>query len=314
MEYYFLVFKSLSVTIILGWNFQRNYVDTISPKTRMIKWDDGTSTVAARNWTAATRPAQPRRGRMPRTQVGGIRMSEGVTVGPGCIQAVNVCCAVHGVHRVREQPVQMSRRKVLLQNAIVDFTPDKTPKLFLTGIGDAQVHVKNGYVVGTTSAYNGPLRAVPKEAGTTSDLFMPEVPRETAGDRTKGEPPPPHPPEDNAPRPEYSLGRSPGGATRRLGRAAQQVTRVMGGPPREDRRNPPPKRGHPWRTTPVQSAVQYQPRVIERDRPRGATAGGEGGYRAVQRGVGLLCLPLSQVRRDHAVLSGLPQGYRGHGV
>jgi len=34
MEYEFLVVKALSVPLILVWDFQRNYVDTISPKTR----------------------------------------------------------------------------------------------------------------------------------------------------------------------------------------------------------------------------------------------------------------------------------------
>jgi len=60
MEYDFLVVTSLSVPLILGWDFQRNYVDTISPKTQTIEWDDGTSTVAVRSWTGNTRPAPPR--------------------------------------------------------------------------------------------------------------------------------------------------------------------------------------------------------------------------------------------------------------
>ena len=34
MEYEFLVVKALSVPLILGWDFQRNYVDTISPRRR----------------------------------------------------------------------------------------------------------------------------------------------------------------------------------------------------------------------------------------------------------------------------------------
>jgi len=33
MEYDFLVVKALSVPLILGWDFQRNYVDTTSRKT-----------------------------------------------------------------------------------------------------------------------------------------------------------------------------------------------------------------------------------------------------------------------------------------
>jgi len=36
MEYEFLVVKALSVPLILGWDFQRNYVDTISLKTQTI--------------------------------------------------------------------------------------------------------------------------------------------------------------------------------------------------------------------------------------------------------------------------------------
>jgi len=60
MEYDFLVVKSLLVPLILGWGFQRNYLDTISPKTQTIKWDDSTSTVAVRSWTGNTRPAPPR--------------------------------------------------------------------------------------------------------------------------------------------------------------------------------------------------------------------------------------------------------------
>ena len=51
MQYDFLVVKTLSVQLILGWDFQRNFVDTISPKTQTMKWDDGTSTVAVRSWT-----------------------------------------------------------------------------------------------------------------------------------------------------------------------------------------------------------------------------------------------------------------------
>jgi len=56
-EYEVLVVKALSVPLILGWDFQRNYVDTISPKTQTT---NGTSTVATRSLTGNTRPAPPR--------------------------------------------------------------------------------------------------------------------------------------------------------------------------------------------------------------------------------------------------------------
>ena len=130
MEYDFLVVKSLSVPLIRGWDFQRNYVDTISPKTQTIKWDDGTSTFAVRSWTGNTRPAQPRRGNKPKAHIGALRLRQGVTVGPRCIQSVQVCFSVKGVHLVRERPVRMSRRKVLLHNAIVEFSPDIPRSLF----------------------------------------------------------------------------------------------------------------------------------------------------------------------------------------
>jgi len=96
------VVKSLSVPLILGWDLQRNYVDTIPPKTQTIKWDDGTSAVAVRSWTGITRPAPPRRGNKPKTHNGAIRLRQGVTVGPRCIQVVQVCCSVKGVHLVRD--------------------------------------------------------------------------------------------------------------------------------------------------------------------------------------------------------------------
>ena len=84
-------------------------------------------------------------------------------MGPRCIQAVHVCCSVKGVHLVRERPVRMSRRKVLLHNAIVEFSPDTPRSLYLTNIGDAPVHLAKGYVFGTATAYNGPLHVVADE-------------------------------------------------------------------------------------------------------------------------------------------------------
>ena len=60
MKYEFLVVKALSVPLILGWDFQRNYVDTISPKTKTIKW------VSRR----ASKPRGDRRGPTPASHTG----------------------------------------------------------------------------------------------------------------------------------------------------------------------------------------------------------------------------------------------------
>jgi len=163
MEYEFLVVKALSVPLILGWDFQRNYVDTISPKTQTIKWDDGTFTVATRSLTKNTRPAPPRRGSKPKAQAGAIRLRQGVTVGPRCIQVVQVCFNVKKVHLVRERPVKMSRQKLLLHNAVAEFSSNTPRSLNLMDIGDVPVHLTKGYVIGTATAYSGPLHVVEEE-------------------------------------------------------------------------------------------------------------------------------------------------------
>jgi len=212
MEYEFLVVKALSVPLILGWDFQRNYVDTISPKATTIKLDDGTSTVATRSWTGNTRPAPPRRGNKPKAQVGGIRLRQGVTVGPRCIQVVYVCCNVKGVHLVRERPVKMGRRKVLLHNAVAEFTPNTPRSLYLTNIGDVPVHLTKGYVIGTATAYNGPLHVVEEDEEPGAVLTMGADPRDKpdeefktgrqAEERIDEGQPPPHPPDKTYPKPE----------------------------------------------------------------------------------------------------------------
>jgi len=211
MEYEFLVVKALSVPLILGWDFQRSYVDTISPKTQTIKWDDGTSTVATRSWTGNTRHAPPRRGNKPKAQAGAIQLRQGVTVGLRCIQAVQVRCNVKGVHLVRERPVKMSRRKVLLHNAVAEFSPDTPRSLYLTNIGDAPVHLTKGYVIGTATAYNGPLHVVEEEEEPGAVLTMGANPLDKPDEEVKtgrqaeeeideGQSPP-HPPNKMCPKP-----------------------------------------------------------------------------------------------------------------
>ena len=209
MEYDFLVVKALSVPLILGWDFQRNYEDTISSKTQTIKWDDGTSTVAVRSWTGNTRPSPPRRRNKPKAHIGAIWLLQGVPVGPRCIQEVPVCCSVKGVHLVRESPVQMSLRKVLLDKAIVEFSPGTPRSLYLTNIGDAPVQLTKVYVIGTANAYNGPLHVVADEGEPGAVLTIgpetvgrPDEKPKTSGRAEEGideEQPPPHPPEKTYP-------------------------------------------------------------------------------------------------------------------
>jgi len=220
MEYEFLVGTALSVPLILGWDFQRNYVDTISPKTQKIMWDNGTSTVAVRSWTGNTRPAPPRRGNKAKAQAGAIRIRQGVTVGSRGIQAVQVCCNVKGVHLVRERPVKMSRRKVLLHNAVAEFSPNTPRSLYLTNIGDLPVHLTKGHIIGTATDCNGPLHVVEEEEELWEILAMGAHPRDKPDEEVKtrrqaeegideGQPPP-HPPDKTCPKPEVHWEGVPG--------------------------------------------------------------------------------------------------------
>jgi len=114
-----------------------------------------------------------------------------------------VCCNVKGVYLVRELPVQMSRRKVLLHNAIAEFSPNTPRSRYLTNIGDVPVHLSKGYVVGTATAYNGPLHVVEEEEEPGAVLTMGVDPRDKPDEEVKTGPeaeegidegqPPPHP-------------------------------------------------------------------------------------------------------------------------
>jgi len=220
MKYEFLVVKELSVPLIIGWDFQRNSVDTISPNTQTIKWEDGTSAVAMPSWSENTRPEPPRRGNKPKAQPRAIWLPQWVTVGPRCIQAVQVCCSVNGVHLVRERPVKMSRRKVLLHNAVAEFSPNTPRFLYLTNIGDVTVHLTKEYVIGTATAYNGPLQVVKEEEDPGPVLTIWADPRdkpdqEVEGGRQaeegidKGQPPR-HLPDKTCPKPEVQWNGVPG--------------------------------------------------------------------------------------------------------
>jgi len=106
----------------------------------------------------------------------------------------------------------MSRRKVLLHNAIVEVIPDTPRSLYLTNIGDAPVRLTKGYVVGTATAYNGPLHVVADEGGPGAVLTVGmDTPRKTdeeaetsrrAEEGIDEGQPPPHPPDKTYPKPE----------------------------------------------------------------------------------------------------------------
>jgi len=106
----------------------------------------------------------------------------------------------------------MSRLKVLLHNATVEFSPDTLRSLYLTNIGDSPVYLTMGYVVGTATAHNGPLHVVKDEGepGAVLTIWMdtlgkPDEEAETSRRAEEGideGQPPPHLPDKTYPKPE----------------------------------------------------------------------------------------------------------------
>ena len=141
-------------------------------------------------------------------------------MGLRCIQAVQVCCNVKGVHLIRERPFIMSRRKVLLHNAVAEFFPNTPRSLYLTDIGDVPVHLTKGYVIGAATAYSGPLHVVEEEEEPGAVLTMGAYPRDKPDKEVKtgrqaeegideGQPPP-RPPENTCRKPEVHWEGVPG--------------------------------------------------------------------------------------------------------
>jgi len=111
-----------------------------------------------------------------------------------------------------ERPVKMGRRKVLLHNAVAEFSPNTPQSLYMTNIGDVPVHLTRGYVIGTATAYNGPLHVVEEEEEPGAVLTMGADPRDKpdeefktgqqAEERIDEGQPPPHPPDKTHSKPE----------------------------------------------------------------------------------------------------------------
>ena len=102
---------------------------------------------------------------------------------------------------------------MLLHNAIVDFSPGTPRDLYRTNIEAAPVHLTKGYVVGTPTAYNGPLHVVADEGEPGAVLTIgadalgkPDEEEETSRRAEEGIDEgqlPPHPPDKMYPKPEF---------------------------------------------------------------------------------------------------------------
>ena len=212
MEYDFLVVQALSVLLILGCDLQRNHVDTISPMTQTIKGDVGTPTEAVRSWSGNTRPAHPparEQSKGPhRCHPASPRGNRGPALHPGG-SSVLQC---QGGPPSAGTPGRNEPTEGAAAQAIAQFSPDTPPSLYLTNIGDAPVHRTKGYVVGTATAYKGPLYVVADEGepGAVSTIGMdtPGKPDEEAETSRRAEEgidegqPPPRPPDKTYPKPE----------------------------------------------------------------------------------------------------------------
>lgn len=159
MTHEFLVVRGLSVPLILGWDFQKAYVETISPKTETIVWDNGSSTRARRSWVGTPLPS-PRVHAHPRPTPEAVRLFRGITLPPRAATLVKVRCDVGGTQLVQERTGAMAHRRVYLQNAILSFTPGEPRGIYLTNLGDTAVNFPKGFTVGLASPHNGPTLSV----------------------------------------------------------------------------------------------------------------------------------------------------------
>jgi len=121
---------------------------------------------------------------------------------------------------VRERPVQMSPRNVLLHNAVAEVYPNPLRSLYLTTIGSVPVHLTKGYVGGAATSYNGLLHVVKEGEEPRAVLTMGVDPCDKPNEEFKvgrqsevgideGQPPP-HPPDKTSLKPEADSDGVPG--------------------------------------------------------------------------------------------------------
>jgi len=245
-----------------------------------------------------------------------IRLRQEVTVGPRCIQAFQVCCEVKGVHLVRERPVKMSRQKVLLHNAVAEFSPNTPRSLYLTNIGDVPVHLTKGYVIGTATANNGPLHVGEEEEEPRAVLTMGVDPRDKPDEEVKtsrqaGEgiyegKPPNHPLDKTYPKPEVHWDGVPCTLRGAVDDLLEEYKALWAEGTRQGRCHPASDRGDLRGTAtagPTLSGEPYFKDIISKEVQRKT---GPRGHRALECRVGLPCDPGPETRRDDAVLRGLP--------
>jgi len=107
-----------------------------------------------------------------------------------------------------------------LHNTVAEFSPSTPRSLYLTNIGDVPVHLTKGYVIGTATAYNGPLHVVEEEEEPGAVLTMGADPRDKPDEEVKtgrqaeeaideGQHPP-HPPDKTCLKPEVHWEGVPG--------------------------------------------------------------------------------------------------------
>lgn len=159
MMHEFLVVRGLSVPLILGWDLQKAYVETISPKTETVLWDYWSLTRARRSWVGAPLPS-PRIHANPRTAPEAVRRFRRITLPPRAATLIEVRCDAGGTQLVQDRTGAMAHRRVYLQNAILPFTPERPRSIYLTNLGDAAVNFPKGFTVGVASPHNGPTLSV----------------------------------------------------------------------------------------------------------------------------------------------------------
>lgn len=168
MVFSFLVVKALSVPVILGMDFQKEYVKAIYPGTDAVLWYDGSLTSAVRAWTGKEQAAPQQRAPSLRLDPAALSLSRSVTVEPYSVQAVFGHCGTTGRCLLRERPAKMAEKGILLHNALADVKARRDFRFYLTNITARPVNLPKGFVVGLVEPYHGPVFEA--DDGTCSPL------------------------------------------------------------------------------------------------------------------------------------------------
>eukprot|EP00170_Pyropia_yezoensis_P005150 contig_21047_g5164 len=163
MVFEFLVVKALSVPLILGLDFQKDYVKAIYPGSEAVLWANGDLTYAKRSWDGKKPKALPVRGNPVKRDPAALYLSKGVTLASRSVQAAFVKCGSNGTCLLYERPDKLVRKGRRLHNALATIEANEDFRLYLTNLTERPENLPKNFAVGLAVPYEGPVHEAPLE-------------------------------------------------------------------------------------------------------------------------------------------------------